>query len=117
MRLILIGLARCIAMEIVRSDFAEKSSEYGAELLALNSISQLFAYSLYTWIFITVLLPYFGFDSAIVTNALGLEHNKSVAVAFTAVGNNFELSIAVFGLNLKQSFAGLIGTMVEVQRS
>jgi ACR3 family arsenite efflux pump ArsB len=104
--LIIVGLARCIAMVLIWNDLASSNRELAAVLVAINSVFQIVAYSILGYFYLELLpgwlgLPLLVYSAIMWIGAfaagihLGLDYERNTSIAFTAAGNNFELAIAV----------------------
>ena len=141
--LIIVGLARCIAMVIIWNDLACGDRDAAAVLVAINSIFQVIAFAALGWFYLSVLpgwlgLPQTDFDVSawqiaksvliflgipllvgdLTGRLLQMSYARTTTLAFTAAGNNFELAIAVaiatFGATSGQALAGVVGPLIEV---
>ena len=141
--LIIVGLARCIAMVIIWNDLACGARDAAAVLVAINSLFQVLAFAALGWFYLSVLpgwlgLPQTEFEVSawqiaksvliflgipllvgyLTGRLLQMSYARTTTLAFTAAGNNFELAIAVsiatFGATSGQALAGVVGPLIEV---
>ena len=141
--LVIVGLARCIAMVIIWNDLACGDRDAAAVLVAINSLFQVLAFAALGWFYLSVLpgwlgLPQTEFEVSawqiaksvliflgipllvgyLTGRLLQMSYARTTTLAFTAAGNNFELAIAVaiatFGATSGQALAGVVGPLIEV---